>query len=153
MPLKEQLRNDLKEAMRAQDRVRLGAIRMLSAAFLEREKSGSGDVSEDDLVGIVQKQAKQRRDSIKQFREAGREDLAEVEEAELAIIENYLPAQLSEEEIRTTVQTIAEQSRATGMQDMGRVMGQAMQAMKGKADGNRVRKAVEAVLKGQQITE
>jgi len=147
MPLKDQLSHDLKEAMRAKDRVRLGAIRMLSAAILEKEKSGGGDVTEDDLTAIVQKQAKQRRDSIEQFRSAGREDLADIEEAELAIIEQYLPAQLSDEEIRTTVQQIVEQAGASGMQDMGRVMGQAMQALRGKADGNRVRQAVEAVLK------
>ena len=148
MPLKDQLSHDLKEAMRAKDRVRLGAIRMLSAAFLEKEKSGGGDVSEDDLVAIVQKQAKQRRDSIEQFRGAERDDLADIEVAELAIIEQYLPAQLSDEEIRTAVQEIVEQTGASGMQDMGRVMGQAMQALRGKADGNRVRQAVEASLKG-----
>ncbi|MCH7639402.1 MAG: GatB/YqeY domain-containing protein [Bacteroidetes bacterium] len=147
MSLKDQLSHDLKEAMRAKDRVRLGAIRMLSAAILEKEKSGGGDVTEDDLVAIVQKQAKQRRDSIRQFREGGRNDLVDIEEAELAVIEHYLPAQLSDEEIRTTVQQIVEQTGASEMQDMGRVMGQAMQTLRGKADGNRVRQAVEALLK------
>ena len=147
MSLKDQLSHDLKEAMRAKDRVRLGAIRMLSAAILEKEKSGGGDVTEDDLVAIVQKQAKQRRDSIRQFREGGRDDLVDIEEAELAVIEHYLPAQLSDEEIRTTVQQIVEQTGASEMQDMGRVMGQAMQTLRGKADGNRVRQAVEALLK------
>ena len=147
MLLKDQLSHDLKEAMRAKDRVRLGAIRMLSAAILEKEKSGGGDVTEDDLIAIVQKQAKQRRDSIEQFRSAGRDDLVDIEEAELAILEQYLPAQLSDEEIRTTVQQIVKKTGASGMQDMGRVMGHAMQALRGKADGNRVRQAVEAVLK------
>lgn len=147
MSLKDQLSHDLKEAMRAKDRVRLGAIRMLSAAILEKEKSGGGDVTEDDLVAIVQKQAKQRRDSIRQIREGGRNDLVDIEEAELAVIEHYLPAQLSDEEIRTTVQQIVEQTGASEMQDMGRVMGQAMQTLRGKADGNRVRQAVEALLK------
>ncbi len=147
MSLKDQLSHDLKEAMRAKDRVRLGAIRMLSAAILEKEKSGGGDVTEDDLIAIVQKQAKQRRDSIRQFREGGRDDLVDIEEAELAVIEHYLPAQLSDEEIRTTVQQIVEQTGASEMQDMGRVMGQAMQTLRGKADGNRVRQAVEALLK------
>lgn len=147
MSLKDQLSHDLKEAMRAKDRVRLGAIRMLSAAILEKEKSGGGDATEDDLIAIVQKQAKQRRDSIRQFREGGRDDLVDIEEAELAVIEHYLPAQLSDEEIRTTVQQIVEQTGASEMQDMGRVMGQAMQTLRGKADGNRVRQAVEALLK------
>lgn len=147
MSLKDQLSHDLKEAMRTKDRVRLGAIRMLSAAILEKEKSGGGDVTEDDLISIVQKQAKQRRDSIRQFREGGRDDLVDIEEAELAVIEHYLPAQLSDEEIRTTVQQIVEQTGASEMQDMGRVMDQAMQTLRGKADGNRVRQAVEALLK------
>ncbi len=148
MSLKDQLSHDLKEAMRAKDRVRLGAVRLLSAAILEREKSGGGDVTENDLIAIVQKQAKQRRDSIEQFRSAGRDDLVDIEVAELAVIEQYLPAQLSDEEIRTTVVQIVEQTGASGMQDMGRVMGQAMQALRGKADGNRVRQAVEAQLEG-----
>ena len=148
MSLKDQLSHDLKEAMRAKDRVRLGAVRLLSAAILEREKSGGGDVTENDLIAIVQKQAKQRRDSIEQFRSAGRDDLVDIEVAELAVIEQYLPAQLSDEEIRTTVEQIVEQTGASGMQDMGRVMGQAMQALRGKADGNRVRQAVEAQLEG-----
>ena len=147
MSLKDQLSHDLKEAMRAKDRVRLGAIRMLSAAIQVEEKSGMGDVTEDDFIAIVQKQAKQRRDSIEQFRSAGRDDLVDIEVAELAVIEQYLPAQLSDEEIRTTIQQIVEQTEASGMQDMGRVMGQAMQALRGKADGNRVRRAVEALLK------
>ncbi len=147
MSLKDQLSHDLKEAMRAKDRVRLGAIRMLSAAIQVEEKSGMGDVTEDDFIAIVQKQAKQRRDSIEQFRSAGRDDLVDIEVAELAVIEQYLPAQLSDEEIRTTIQQIIEQTGASGMQDMGRVMGQAMQALRGKADGNRVRRAVEALLK------
>lgn len=147
MSLKDQLSHDLKEAMRAKDRVRLGAIRMLSAAIQVEEKSGMGDVTEDDFIAIVQKQAKQRRDSIEQFRSAGRDDLVDIEVAELAVIEQYLPAQLSDEEIRTTIQKIVEQTGASGMQDMGRVMGQAMQALRGKADGNRVRRAVEALLK------
>ncbi len=147
MSLKDQLSHDLKEATRAKDRVRLGAIRMLSAAIQVEEKSGRGDVTEDDFIAIVQKQAKQRRDSIEQFRSAGRDDLVDIEVAELAVIEQYLPAQLSDEEIRTTIQQTIEQTGASGMQDMGRVMGQAMQALRGKADGNRVRRAVEALLK------
>ena len=148
MSLKDQLSHDLKEAMRAKDRVRLGAIRMLSAAILEKEKSGGGGVSDDDLVAIVQKQAKQRRDSSEQFRSAGRDDLAEIEVAELAVIEQYLPSQLSDEEIQTTIQKIVEQTGVSEMQDMGVVMGQAMHALRGRADGNRVRQAVEALLKG-----
>ena len=147
MSLKDQLSHDLKEAMRAKDRVRLGAIRMLSAAIQVEEKSGGGGVDEADVIAMVQKERKKGRDSIGQFGSAGRDDLVDIEVAELAVIEQYLPAQLSDEEIRTTIQKIVEQTGASGMQDMGRVMGQAMQALRGKADGNRVRRAVEALLK------
>jgi uncharacterized protein len=131
MSLRDRLNDEMKGAMRAGDRVRLGAIRMLSAALLEKEKEGKGTaVSEADETAIVQKQAKQRRDSIAQFREAGRDDLAEKEAAELAIIEEYLPAQVSDEEIDAVVARIA------------------MGALRGQADGNRVRAAVERALKG-----
>lgn len=147
MSLKEQLQSELKDAMREKDKVRLGAIRMLIAAVLEKEKTGKGDVSEDDVVAIVQKQAKQRRDSIEQFKSAGRNDLAETEMAELAVIEKYLPAQLDDEALQSAVSAIVEKTGATGMQDMGRVMGQAMGQLRGKADGRRVKEAVEAALK------
>lgn len=147
MSIKDQLGADLKNAMRAKDKVRLGAIRMLRAAILEREKSGSGDVSDEEVIAILQKQAKQRRDSIKQYNDADRRDLAETEEAELAVIEDYLPAQLSDDELRRAVAEIVKSTGATGMQDMGKVMGQAMQTLKGKADGRRVKDSVESMLK------
>jgi len=149
MSLRDRLNDEMKGAMRAGDRVRLGAIRMLSAALLEKEKEGKGTaVTEADETAIVQKQAKQRRDSISQFREAGRDDLADKEAAELAIIEEYLPAQVSDEEIDAVVQRIVAETGAEGPQAMGRVMGPAMGALKGQADGNRVRAAVERALKG-----
>ncbi len=148
MSLRDRLNEEMKAAMRAQDRVRLGAIRMLSAALLEREKEGHGPLTEADEVTIVQKQAKQRRDSLAQFREAGRDDLAEKEEAELAVIETYLPAQLSDAEIDAAVRAVVERTGAEGPQARGRVMGEAMKELKGKADGTRVREAVERALRG-----
>lgn len=148
MPLKERLSHDLKDAMRAKDRVRLSAIRMLQAAIIEKEKRGSGAVDEEALTALVQKQVKQRRDAIAQFRDAGRDDLADQEAAELAILEAYLPAQASDDEIARIVADVVERAGAASMKDMGRVMGQAMQALRGQADGNRVRLAVERVLKG-----
>jgi uncharacterized protein YqeY len=148
MSLRDRLTDDLKTALRAQDRVTLGAVRMLSAALLEREKAGAGALSEVDEVAIVQKQAKQRRDSIEQFRAAGRDDLAEKEVEELAVIERYLPAQLADDEIAAEVRAVVARTGAEGPQAMGRVMGEAMKALKGKADGGRVRAAVERALKG-----
>ncbi|HYE96770.1 MAG TPA: GatB/YqeY domain-containing protein [Rubricoccaceae bacterium] len=148
MTLKERLAQDLKDAMRAREAVRLGAIRMLNAALLEWEKSGRGPVTEADELAILQKQVKQRRDSLAQFEAAGRTDLAEKEAAELAVLEAYLTAQASDEEIARIVQEVIAQTGAASPKDMGRVMGPAMARLKGQADGQRVRAAVEAALKG-----
>jgi len=144
--LKETLARDLTDAMRQKDTLRLGALRMLRAAIIEKEKVGTGLASEDEVVAIVAKQAKQRRDSIAQFTEAGRTDLAEREAAELAIIETYLPAQASDEDIRRVVEAIVQRTGASSMKDMGRVMGTAMGELKGVAEGGRVQAAVRAAL-------
>ena len=142
----ERLEQDMKDAMRAKDRTRLGAIRMIRTAITEREKSGAGTVTEDDVVAVLTKQAKQRRDSIAQFEGAGREDLAATERAELAIVEAYLPAQATDEEIRAAVAAVVAETGAASMKDMGRVMGPAMKALGGAADGARVQAAVRAAL-------
>ena len=144
--LKERLARDLKDAMRARDKVRLSAIRMLQSAITEKEKSGSGLLAEDELVQVVAKQAKQRRDSFDQYTEAGRADLAEREAAELGYIEQYLPPQASDEDIHRTVQEIVQRTGATSMKDMGRVMGEAMSELRGVAEGARVQAVVKALL-------
>lgn len=144
--LKDQLSHDLKDAMRAKDRVRLNTIRMVQSAITEKEKSGSGEATEADVLAILTKQAKQRRDAIEQYSAAGRDDLAKQEADELAIIETYLPAQLSDAEVRDAVRAIIDRTGATSMKDMGRVMGAAMGELKGKADGARVQSAVRAAL-------
>ena len=144
--LKEELARDLKDAMRAREKVRLSAIRMLQAAITEKEKSGAGPLSDDELVAVVAKQAKQRRDAIAQYTEAGRDDLAEQEAAELGFIEQYLPAQASDEDIHRTVQEIIQRTGATTMKDMGRVMGEAMSELRGVAEGARVQAVVKDLL-------
>ena len=144
--LKEALARDLKDAMRARETIRLSAIRMVQAAITEREKAGTGPLSDEELVAIVAKQAKQRRDAYRQFVEAGREDLAEREAAELGYIEQYLPAQASDEDIHRTVHEIVQRTGATTMKDMGRVMGEAMSALKGVAEGSRVQAVVRELL-------
>lgn len=148
MNLQERLAHDLKDAMRAKDQVRLLAIRSLRAAILEKEKEGTGPASDDDLLAIVQKQAKQRRDAIEQYEAAGRDDLAQRERDELAVIGQYLPEQLSDDEIRRVVHEIVTRSGATSMKDMGRVMGEAMTELRNRADGNRVRQVVQDLLRG-----
>lgn len=144
--LKETLARDLKDAMRQQDKVRLSAIRMIQAAITAREKEDGTPVSADQATEIVARQAKQRRDSIRQFQDAGRDDLVEREAAELGYIEAYLPAQASDQDIYRTVQEIVQRTGATSMKDMGRVMGEAMSALKGVAEGSRVQTVVRDLL-------
>lgn len=153
----EKLQEDLKNAMRSQDKVRLRTIRSLRAALQQRVielraegKLGSDreDLTDEQSLSVLQKQAKQRRDSIEQFESAEREDLASKERDELEVIEAYLPAQLTEKEIVEEVRAIVEQTGADGMKDMGKVMGAAMSKLKGRADGNVVQRAARDLLSG-----
>lgn len=150
MTLKETLLNDLKEAMKAQDKGRLQVLRSLKAKILEKEISirtgGKGDISDEQVTEVLVKAAKQRRESIDQFQKGGREDLVAQEEAELAIIESYLPEQMGEDEIRAAVKEGIAATGASGMQDMGRVMGMMMGKLKGKADGSAVNRIVKEEL-------
>lgn len=148
--LLEQLESDMKDAMRSKDRLRLQTIRLVRAAIKQKEidsrTAGTSEVTDEDAVTVLQKQAKQRRDSIAQFTEAGRDDLAKIESAELAIIESYLPEQLSEDEIRITVEAVVARTGASSMKDMGKVMGPAMNELKGRADGGLVQRIVRELL-------
>ena len=149
MSLREQLREDLKSAMRAGDATRRNTIRMLEAAIknAEIEKRGQ-ELPEADVLAILQRQVKQRRDSIEQFERGGREDLAAIERAEIAVIEDYLPEQLSEAEIEAAAQRVIEQVGASGPGDRGKVMGPLMKELRGKADGGAVNAAVSKLLSG-----
>ena len=148
--LTETLTQDLKKAMLAKDRVLTRTIRSLKAALLGKEielrASGVAEVSDDVALAVLQKQAKQRRDSIEQFEKADRDDLAATEREELDVIQSYLPEQLSEEEIRKEVLAVIEETEATSMMDMGRVMGPIMSRLKGKADGRIVQSVVKELL-------
>ena len=148
--LVEQLQNDMKEAMKSKDAVRLRTIRSLRSAIMAKEidmrTDGQASISEEEAMAVLQKQAKQRRDSIEQFIAAGRDDLQAVEEEELVVIESYLPKQLSLDEVRSEVKAVIEAVGASGMQDMGKVMGQAMGRLKGKADGKLVQQAARELL-------
>lgn len=150
--LKDRLGEDLKAAMRAKDEVRLRTIRSLRAALMEREielrQGGTASLTEDQELAVVQKQAKQRRDAIEQFDAAGRDDLARREREELAVIESYLPQQLSDDEIRSVVREVVAATGASSMKEMGKVMGPAMERLRGRADGRRVQEAVRALLSG-----
>ena len=147
MGLREQLREDLKDAMRAQDATRRGTIRMLEAAIKNAEIEKRGKELEDpDILAILQRQLKQRRDSIEQFERGGRKDLADIERAEIEVIRAYLPEQLSEDDIEAAAKRIIGRTGATGPGDRGKVMGPLMQELRGKADGSAVNSIVSRLL-------
>lgn len=150
MSLKERIDQDLKEAMKSGDKNRLNTIRSIRAALLEKEVSirvgGKAELSDEQELEVVMNLAKKRKDSIQQYQDAGRKDLAEIEQAELAVITTYLPAQMPDEEIEAAVRDIIAQVGATSMKDMGKVMGAAMKKLKGKADGGKVQEMVKSAL-------
>lgn len=147
MNLKERITNDLKEAMKSGDKIKLETIRSIRALILEFEKSGVGrEINQDDEVRMLSTAVKKRKDSIEQFRSAGREDLALKEEKELGILLDYLPKQLSEDEISAEVKRIASEIDAKSKEDFPRLMPMVMKELKGKADGKLVRSIVEKFL-------
>ena len=138
---KTNLREELKQSMLARNELKTSVLRMLLSAinYYEIQKGGAGyEASEEDILGVIQNQAKQRRDSIEQFKAAGRQELVDKETKELEILSVYLPAQMTEEEITKLVKEAIAQTGASSMADIGKVMGALMPKVKGKADGNLV---------------
>ena len=148
MNLKERITEDMKAAMRARDAQRLGAIRMLTAAIKQKEVDERIELDDAAVIGIVDKLIKQRKDSIEAFEKAGRQDLVDSEAAEIAVLQAYLPARLSREEIAEQVKAIVAETGAKGPGDMGKVMGAAKAKLAGKADMGQVSAAVKAALAG-----
>lgn len=148
MQLFDQISNDIKEAMKARDKVRLETLRNIKKVFLEAKTApGANDMLEDaDALKIIQKLAKQGREATEVFQQQNRPDLAEDELAQVAVMEQYLPKQLSEEEITSAVKQIIAQTGAEGMKDMGRVMGIATKQMAGRADGRVISTIVKQLL-------
>jgi uncharacterized protein YqeY len=146
--LKERITEDMKAAMRAKEAERLGAIRMLTAAIKQKEVDERVELDDAGVVGIVDKLLKQRKDSIDAFEKAGRQDLADKEKAEAAVLQAYLPARLSGDEIAAEVRAIVAETGAKGPADMGKVMASAKQRLAGKADMGQVSAAVKAALAG-----
>ncbi len=144
--MKEKLNNDLKEAMRSKDVVRRDTIRLLLTTLKNAEIEKGGEVTQAEADALLQKQAKQRRESINAYQEGGRSDLAESEQAELAIIEAYLPEQMDEAQIRDLVRAEIERSGASSAKDIGRVMGPLMGKLRGQADGAIVQRLVREAL-------
>lgn len=146
--LKERITEDMKAAMRAKEAERLGAIRMLTAAIKQKEVDERVELDDAGVVAIVDKLLKQRKDSIEAFEKAGRQDLADKEKSEVAVLQVYLPARLSPEEVAAEVKAIVAEMGASGPGDMGKVMGAAKQRLAGKADMGQVSAAVKAALAG-----
>lgn len=146
MALADQLKTDMKEAMKARDKARLSTVRMLMAAVKNATIEKGGDLSEDDELSLLASQAKRRRESIKAYDEGGREDLAKQERAELAVIETYLPQQLSKEEVEAIAKEVVAEVGATSKRDMGKVMGKLMPKLKGRFPGKQVGSIVNALL-------
>jgi uncharacterized protein len=146
MSLKDQITDDMKAAMRARETERLGTIRLLLAAIKQREVDERITLDDAAVTAVVEKLIKQRRDSIEQYTNAGRTDLAEVEQAEMAILEAYMPAQLDDAAIDAEVAAAIAASGAAGPQDMGKVMGRLKPALAGRADMTKVSARVKAAL-------
>ena len=132
--LKARITNDMKLAMKAKDKPAVKAVRMILGAIKQREVDERIELDDAQVLVVIQKMVKQRNDSIAQFKEAGRDDLVDVEEAELLIINNYRPAQLSEAEISSAVDQAIADSGASSMQDMGKLMGLLKSRLEGRAD-------------------
>ena len=152
MSLAQRLAEDLKTAMKAKDKIRLETIRSLKKAVMEKEidlrPTGQSTLTEEQELTVLAQQAKQRRESIEQYRQGGRSDLADREAQELTIIETYLPQQLSDDELNQIVDDIIASVGAASPQDMGKVMGPAMQQLKGRADGKKIQTLVKSKLSG-----
>jgi uncharacterized protein YqeY len=146
MSLKQQITEDMKSAMRAKDAARLGAIRLLLAAMKQREVDERIELSDADVVAIIEKMNKQRRDSISQYEAAGRQDLADVEKFEMSVLAAYMPQQLSEDEIGKAVAEAIAATAAAGPQDMGKVMGVLKAKLAGRADMGKVSAMIKARL-------
>lgn len=152
MSLKDSITKDIQAAMKSKDKVRLETLRSIKKVLLEKEVSvrplGQTDLTELQETEVLVQVAKQRRDSIEQYQNAKRDDLAQQEAQELAIVEEFLPQQLSDDQVAQAIDSIIAQVGATSAKDMGKVMGPAMQQLKGKADGKKVQEFVKSKLNG-----
>lgn len=148
MSLKQQIESDIKKAMLAKNKDDLRALRSIKSMILlaETEKGAGGGLTEEAEIKLLQKAGKQRSDSLNIYKEQGRDDLAATEQAELDVINRYLPEQMSEEELKAEIQKIVDETGANSMQDMGKVMGIATKKLAGKADGKAISEQVKSIL-------
>ncbi|MGD9969534.1 MAG: GatB/YqeY domain-containing protein [Sulfuricurvum sp.] len=146
MSLKEQINNDIKTAMKEKNNTTRDALRLLSSAFKQVEVDERKELSDDDVIKIIQKQVKQRNEAMSQYKEAGRDDLYEKEAAEAAIFETYLPQQLGDDELEAAIRAIIAETGAASMKEIGKVMGAASKALGAQADGKRINECAKKLL-------
>ena len=146
MTIKEKLQSDLLEAVRKRDETRRSALRLLKASIQYEEKAKGRDLQDDETVEVLSREAKKRRESIDAFRKANRSDLVDKEEVELAIVSEYLPEQLSREEVTLLARNVISEIGALGPDDRGKVMGKLMPQVRTRADGNMVNEIVAEML-------
>ena len=144
--LKEKLQQDLKDAMKAKDNVTRDTIRFLMSSLKQIEVDERKELSDEDIVKIIQRSIKQREDSMKQYKDAGRDDLYEQELVGVQILKKYLPKQLDDDELKAVVLNIIKQTSASSMKDMGKVMGLTIKQTAGRADGKRINNIVKELL-------
>ena len=143
MSLKEQLAADLKQSMKDKDKIAKSAITLVRAAILQIEKDEKKELFDDDIIDVVSKQVKQRKDALSDFQKGNRQDLVEQTEREIEVLTKYLPQQLSEDELKVVVLNAINEVGATSMKDMGKIMSIVMPQIKGRADGKMVNKIVK----------
>lgn len=146
MPIMERLTQDMKTAMKNKDKTRLSVIRMVRSSMKNEEIKLQRNLTEEDALGILSRELKQQKDSLQEFEQAGRDDLAAKAKAEIAILEDYLPEPLTEEEIQSIVREAIQKSGASSKADMGKVMKLVMPQVKGRADGKAVNRTVLELL-------
>ena len=146
MSLKETINNDIKTAMKAKDKETLAVLRMIKTAVQAAEIDKKEELNAEEELTILAREAKQRRESLAEFVKAGRDELVAKTETEIEIVERYLPKQLSVEEVKEVIATVAEKIGATTQKEFGKLMGAVMQELKGKADGNVIKEQVKAHL-------
>lgn len=146
MSLLATLKSDMIKAMKARDKDTLSVVRMLKAAVQNEQIELGHDLTPDEEIGVLNREYKQRKESLAEFKKAGRDDLIQKTTAEMKVVEKYLPKQLSDDEVKAKVAEIIKQQNATSMKDFGKVMGASMKALKGQADGQLVHKTVKALL-------
>jgi uncharacterized protein YqeY len=148
MALKDRITEDMKTAMRAKESARLGTVRLLLAAMKQKEVDERVELTDADVLSIIEKMVKQRRESIAQFEKAGRTELAEAEKAEIGVLSAYLPQQMTEAEVAAAVAAAIQESGAAGPKDMGKVMGLLKSRLAGRTDMGRLSGLVKAKLQG-----